>query len=466
MIDLANPLAWEQADAEALAVLSDLQGNILKGHGRRATRHLFLKFGDDQAAARAFIRKIEPLLPSALAQLQQARAFKAGGPSGGPFVAFMLTAAGYAALGVANRAPQPADGGAFQQGMRARAASLADPAGAALDPGYRGDIHAMVLIAGDPDNDASWTSNAADEMETRILNLMSNSASVVASEAGRAIFDVNGHGLEHFGYVDGRSQPLLLREDIDNERDAMGGIDVWDPAFPLSQVLVQDPGGGSASAFGSFFVFRKLEQNVKGFKTAEDALGDLTCSGELAGARIVGRFENGTPVEMDETGALMNPISNNFNYSADPTGRKCPLHGHIRKSNPRGESAAKFGIPLASERSHIMARRGITYGRRASIVDPQDQPEGGVGLLFMAYQQNLNNQFEFTQASWVNNENFVAAGVGRDPIIGQGGVSALRHFSECAGHVGEIVVSPFGGFVTFKGGEYFFAPAKSTLATL
>ncbi len=268
---------------------------------------------------------------------------------------------------------------AWEQADAEALAALSDPAGAALDPGYRGDIHAMALIVGDPDNNASWTSNAADDMEACILNLMSTAGTVVASE---------------------------------------------------------------------------------------DALSDLTCAGELAGARIVGRFENGTPVELDETGAPMNPIRNNFDYSADPTGRKCPLHGHIRKSNPRGESAAKLGVSLASERSHIMARRGITYGRRTSIVDPQDQPEGGVGLLFMAYQQNLSNQFEFTQASWVNNENFVAAGVGRDPIIGQGGVSALKHFSECPGDVGEVVVSPFGGFVTFKGGEYFFAPAKSTLASL
>ena len=60
MINLDLPLAWTAASADETAMLADLQGNILKGHGRRVTRHLFLKFGGDQAKARASIRAIEP----------------------------------------------------------------------------------------------------------------------------------------------------------------------------------------------------------------------------------------------------------------------------------------------------------------------------------------------------------------------------------------------------------------------
>ena len=40
-IDLTVPLEWKKADRE---VLKDLQGNILKGHGREHTINLFLQF--------------------------------------------------------------------------------------------------------------------------------------------------------------------------------------------------------------------------------------------------------------------------------------------------------------------------------------------------------------------------------------------------------------------------------------
>jgi len=461
-INLDDALAWKSASPDELAMLSDLQGNILKGHGRHATRLLFLQFGKDVTRARKFVRDISILLISAKEQLRQAEAFKLVKVSGGPFVSFYLSFEGYQALDLAESAPEDAT---FRQGMKARGGDLSDPPVAALDRGYRGAIHALVLIAGDPDSKASWTSSAVDDLETKILNLLGGGGKVVASEAGRAIFNAGGGGLEHFGYVDGRSQPLLLKEDVAREVDE-GGIDVWDPKFPLKQVLVRDPGSTSPTAFGSYFVFRKLEQNVKAFKKAEEDLGAAAGNGELAGATVVGRWEDGTSVELFGDDGHVDPISNNFTYASDPAGARCPVHAHVRKTNPRGESATKFGIPLESERAHIMARRGIPYGRRTSTVDPKDEPEGGVGLLFMAYQSDIANQFEFTQISWANNENFLDGGTGIDPIIGQGTPSLLRHpkgwNDPAAGSVDKV----FGGFVTMKGGEYFFAPARSTLASL
>ena len=76
-----------------------------------------------------------------------------------------------------------------------------------------------------------------------------------------------------------------------------------------------------------------------------------------------------------------------------------------------------------------MARRGQTYGERKD--DPNDdtlpryRPTGGVGLLFMAFNSELGNQFEFTQRTWANNAGFprFPAGdpqPGLDPVIGQG----------------------------------------------
>ena len=50
-INLSEPLRWTSADADETALLKDLQGNILDGHGRKATLHLMLRFGADAAAA-------------------------------------------------------------------------------------------------------------------------------------------------------------------------------------------------------------------------------------------------------------------------------------------------------------------------------------------------------------------------------------------------------------------------------
>jgi len=85
----------------------------------------------------------------------------------------------------------------------------------------------------------------------------------------------------------------------------------------------------------------------------------------------------------------------------------------------------------------------------------------------MAYQRDIENQFEFTQTQWANNPHFVKAESGIDPVIGQGpegGQACPVHWGDGA----NAVKKPFDfrGLVTMKGGEYFFAPSISFLAAL
>ncbi|MBB3693580.1 peroxidase [Sphingomonas sp. BK580] len=479
---LEGTLRWTKASEPEIAALKDLQGNILDGHGRKATRHVFLRFGSNAEEARAFVREYAEQVTSAFRQLTEAQRFRAHGVSGPPFIGLLLSSSGYAALGASEKAPQPDDKGAFAEGMLARSGLLADPEPDQLDEPYRQRIDAMVLIGGNPDAPDSWESTEAENAETRLLNIMRGRAEVVATEIGRAIFRDNGEdesgihkieGIEHFGYVDGRSQPLMLDELIERERDESDGISVWDPTFPIGQVLVPDPGSPAPdTAFGSFFVFRKLEQDVAGFKAREEELGksvDLGAQGELMVATLVGRFEDGTPVVLQRDGGGDNPVMNNFDYAGDPDGLRCPLHAHIRKTNPRGDSVRQFGVSLEEERSHIMARRGMTYGRRDRVVDPSDAPSGGVGLMFMAFYRNLATGFEFTQASWANNPGFVRPGTGRDPIIGRRGNKAPEELTirkTWGKRDAEVAKTGFDEFVRHKGGEYFFAPSISTLLAL
>ena len=277
----------------------------------------------------------------------------------------------------------------------------------------------------------------------------------------------------------------MLQEDIDSET-AAAGTSRWDPAFPLNTALLKDPGTTDTVSFGSLFIFRKLEQAVRNFKTREQQVADaLSLTGadrELAGAMIVGRFEDGTPVTSSKQARGEKP-ANNFNYQVD-AGARCPFHAHIRKTNPRGSGGAE---PEPLERKHIMARRGIPFEDVKRETHPSELPDagslaefntkvapllptGGVGLLFMAYNVQIANQFRFTQQVWANNPNFPIPGThGIDPVIGQGPANPTdqklpKEWDNAAAGTANNV--SFSGFVRMKGGEYMFSPSLTFLMNL
>ena len=489
MFDLNRTLDLSNLSAADHAMLGDLQVNILKGHGREFVRLLFITFKPGavaKQAARLFAQAMGNLITSAQEQLESAAFFKATRdvkppPVTDSVLAFFLTHKGYEALGLQNKSPNHAP---FREGLKARRSAVSDPHNSNWDKDLRGDIHAMVLIGGNLDKPKnSWTSKQASDKEKIIRSMLKNCGNVVHTETGRAIKNdaKNGkQGLEHFGYVDGRSQPLFIKGDIDfelsREPNKGGGKD-WDPSFMLNRLLLRDPGGTGEHSMGSFFVMRKLEQDVKRFKAAEEALQDELnnktkhpfpgeLKDEVAGSMIVGRFENGTPITLSDVEKNLNTpgafTNNNFSYIDDTTGAKCPFHAHIRKTNPRGTTG--------SERSHIMARRGITYGKRKLKADgslaPKPEPSAKVGLLFMAYNVDIAEQFEFTQNSWANNSNFQQADVGPDPIIGQGNADKQQHPLRWNVPGCPVVKSHFADCVRMKGGEYFFAPSRSFLQNI
>ena len=474
-IDLTKPLAWKKAAHDEQRMLRGLQGNILKGHGRPATVNMFFRINPvDNHAMRAALREIANYHAiSAYQQLLETEAFKATRKSGSAFVGVFLSATGYTALGVPAAAipPDPS----FNAGMKA--ASLGDDAVDTWDDQFQGQIDGMILVGSENDTAIRLKRDAIATLLTR------GGATIVKEQAGRAIFNKANDGIEHFGYVDGRSQPLMLAEDLDREaQDA--GISLWDPQSALDVALVPEPGSTDGVSFGSYFIFRKLDQDVRGFKRREqqlaDALGLTGEARELAGALVVGRFEDGTPVTLSDEARGVNP-PNDFNYDADP-GARCPFHGHIRKTNPRGSGG--FEAP-PDEKKHIMPRRGIPYEDVPRLVHPSDVPDsdsleefdakvapllpsGDVGLLFMAYNRELAVQFEFTQKSWANNPGFPRAPAppGLDPIIGQGPAGTqpfpIVWDDTTAGTAG----FSFARFVKMRGGEYFFAPSLNFLRAL
>jgi Dyp-type peroxidase family len=484
-------------DEAAQSVLADLQGNILTGHGRDHARFLFVKIDAQKAAETKnwladFARKH---VTSALKQKHQRTLWREAGLDGGAIAHIALSASGYRKLGFAETAlPQGADPfarrqttsyrNAFSTGMKARQPYLLDPAVADWESGYRDDIDVMILLA--DDDVAALESRARD-----VAAAISSFAIVQAVETGQTVhrkFNLPGGekelGVEHFGFVDGRSQPLLLQEEVDGE--AKAGDKTWQAAAPAKLVLVKDELAGNDHSYGSFLVFRKLEQNVRGFRRAMKDLGSAVgVSPELAGAMAVGRFEDGTPIAMSGKSGI-GPV-NDFDFAGDANGLKCPFQSHVRKTNPRGEAVgpkAPLDKTVEDEKLRRIARRGIPYGGDLTVDKPEGElPEGGVGLLFFCYQADILEQFEFIQRVWANNPFFLEPAksgkknqhydvTGLDPLIGQkhptspGAAQPARNWPSAWGQPTKKCPVDFAGFVSMKGGEYFFSPSLTFLRSL
>lgn len=471
-------------------MLSNMQGNIIKGHGRDHTTHIFICFRiGKEKKAKQWIRNLaEEHITSCKKQLKERELYKRNKTDGDTFMSLFLSSEGYRYLGYANVNTKLTDEG-FKAGMQKRINQNHDPAVEKWETAFQQEIHAMLLIADDQVNRMGL---AAKEM----LESITDFSTVCGIEYGNAIRNANKDGLEHFGYVDGISQPLFLKDEVqaymsfhsikeDNKNpDDPFAAAKFNPAADTALVLIPDPFAPKeqkASCFGSYFVFRKLEQNVKEFKHAEEVLGKKMFpqkedaeKREVAGAYIVGRFEDGTPVAMDdEEGMIGAGNFNNFNYDDDPSGGRCPHFAHIRKTNPR-----KDFIPNDDHKSHIMARRGIPFGHRNvdTAIEPCNlqMPENGVGLLFMSYQASIKKQFEFIQQSWANNPSFPpgipANETGVDLIIGHPHIpdgEPLRKYNFPLPYgSSKKIEATMQQFVTMKGGEYFFAPSIYFLKTL
>ena len=454
-----NQPELEINDERFISIYKNLQGNILKGHGRDHAIMIFIQFQKKASHISEIKARLsdfaENHVTSFYKQLCERERYKRNRVPGGTFGSVYITSKGYSFL----EKEQLHTDAAFLNGMKGRP-GLNDPV-AGLDKGLNKAIDAMILLA---DDDTDRMNNTAGD----ILNDFEKSCKIVHIEYGDAIRNANGDGLEHNGYVDGISQPLFLKDEVDEyikQQNIKGDNFRFDPRATPGVVLLEDPfAPATDDNYGSYFVFRKLEQHVKSFKENEDAIGNILYGKinedekERVGALLVGRFEDGTPIEIqNENNLIGSGIYNNFNYATDPSGGKCPHFAHIRKTNPRTDN--KFD-------EHTMARRGIPFGHRnvntfLEIKNSQQYPEKGVGLLFMSYQKSILNQFEFIQKA----ANAKTNG-GVDPVIGQSKRGKLSFPKDADTLPGAEMNHLFDQHTIFKGGEYFFAPSITYLKSL
>jgi Dyp-type peroxidase family len=282
------------------------------------------------------------------------------------------------------------------------------------------------------------------------------------------------HRYEHFGFRDGLSQPFV---DIGLGDPPAGsgtpGVEgTWSPVAH-GEIFLDEPDEDGACALtpvndqlrkhATYVVFRKLEQDVVGFRSfvGEQRPHDKLAQAKLS-AQIVGRWPRGAPLvlspDRERCVADDDPALNNFRYLADdPTGAKCPLAAHIRRANPR-DTGGRDEV-----KRHRILRRSIAYG--GSLLD-EDSLGGGRkrGLFFVAVNSRIDLQFEVIQADWLNGGDFLGqAGLGRCPLTGAHDGKADDSFLAARS---EAPLRGLPRFVTTRGGDYFIAPGLETLGLI
>jgi len=316
---------------------------------------------------------------------------------------------------------------------------------------------------------------------------------------------------EHFGFVDGISSPGIYGEfEEAGQRvplttrygvPSMNGLDFGKPGQPLvwpGRFLVGTPrfDGDQGEAVhevfrnGSFLVFRRLQQDVAAFYEDTDAmasqlansLGNRQINGTFLRETIVGRRQNGQPLMRQGEGPDSQLAINHFFYandtpaisltngehiagtSSDFQGQRCPFWAHIRKVNPRDAQN-----DLAEETQNLqMLRRGVPFGTAYDHQLPGNDPKNleSRGLLFLAYQRSIRDQFENLSTHWMNQFE-VPAGGGHDLLVGLTLSSDGRLASRRADWPlsQEQVTSP-RTWVIPTGGAYLFAPSLKSLKLL
>ncbi|CAN5669908.1 peroxidase [soil metagenome] len=474
----------EQPAAEPVVInleLDEIQGNVLPGFNNHHQAMVFVRF-PSATAGREWLATVS----AAVAPASEVAAHP--GVSNTTWVNLALSYPGLVALGRSTSELRrfPVE---FRAGLVKRANTVGDVghnAAANWPAPFRQVAHAMLIVAADSTDDRREVVQQQQQIATQ------HGVEVVHVEYGDARADEPGH--EHFGFRDGISQPGVRgftepRNPADPQQGQPGQDLLWPGEFVLGYPAQAGPGGGEEAGplatsgpewtkNGSYLVFRRLRQDVAGFRAfVQSVAQQQQLSEDLAGAKIVGRFKSGAPLaitgEQDIDPGLRNPalladdVVNDFEFADDDlNGDVVPLAAHIRKTYPRDHPTDDGGEE--DTQRHRMLRRGIPFGASLaanatidSAAATADFPNDR-GLLFLCYQTSIARQFEHVQQQWVNDPTFPEPNTGQDAVIATSPGSG--EFALPGGRTGHVALMQ--RFVTTTGGDYFFAPSRSAITML
>ena len=380
----------------------------------------------------------------------------------------------------------------------------------------------------------------------------------VSSDA--KLTDLRYSEYEHFGFFDGIGDPVFegqyptafQAEMAQGQGHLSSGQ--WRPIAPgefllgypnEAQETTCHPMPYTFSRNGTFMAVRKLEQNVPEFhRTLVDqvplmqqwldnfecssssgqpsAVGNINKALKVLRAKLVGRWDDGTPLVHAPTyeswlnfrKRLLTLAGESrkgeqsakdawkkfktkftlFTFESDDTkGIRCPFASHIRRSNPRDSgdpslrtdsdsSEISQASSLLVNRRRIL-RRGMTYGpavdltsENSALNDQNPLGDAERGTFFVAICSDLERQFEFMQQQWLNYGSDFNLGNDICPVAGALHPSAANDVKDI-----KVMMSserPDGSCslpfvakstpqpVVCRGGAYFFVPSLSALRLL
>jgi Dyp-type peroxidase family len=304
--------------------------------------------------------------------------------------------------------------------------------------------------------------------------------------------------IEHFGFADGVSQPIVkgtaravsrnvapmhliaAGEFLYGYRDEYGYYpptpavrassdrDGFLPKLENGDVSSTDCASGlrDFGRNGSFLVVRQLKQDVEAFnnycaseaKRLTNATGDPAITPHWIAAKMIGRWPDGTSLVRNPEGRDRRSPDNDFSFGKeDPHGLRCPFGAHIRRSNPRDALGDDHETQIRIGKRHRILRIGRPYEK----AEPKKGTEKG--LLFMCLQADIERQYEFIQQTWVSSPSFHGLQSEKDPMIAaQNGESRFTIPS----WEGGVVLKGIPSFVTTRGGGYFFLPSRAAMRYL
>lgn len=442
--------------------LREIQSMILKPHGRHFVRCLFLTFGNDAKTTFEWLNYLaKTKITSAYQQEEQSIKYKEFGSKALLLCGLYLSWDGYTKLGLT-----PPSDTHFRNGMKLHAdKSNVFPTSEKWELPFQEKLCGMVLLAG---NDEVQIDIEINKIKASFIQTGSNAKAFIQN--GKRLFsqmDGKKVSVEPFGFKDGISQPRFFRDKVPLRN-----------RWPI--ILDKNK--------GSYLVFMKLKQDVSAFNQAiHELAGKLGISESLAGAQVFGRFKDGCPlhlysdpseVKTDEDRekiqrfdefSLYSSVFDEVDFYNDPNGNRCPLHAHIRQTNPRQREHIKrrdeYGghNDKLKEYPVIITRRSIPY---------EEVEE--TGLLFMSFQAQ-SDQFVAMQEKWASNTGFLPGEpisplpppnkAGLDPLIGRMSIGIKNPGQEWnkGWDTDKRETFDFPQVVYFRGGEYFYAPSIGNL---
>lgn len=436
----------------------EIQGNVLRGYGPRLPHATYLSIAVRRSAAGR--RLLDLLRPHVTAH-----DWKEDPPASALNIA--ISYRGLKHLGVPEHllASFPPE---FAAGMEARAERLRDVGRSSPDTWESGLRRIEILVS----LHAIDAQRLLTDYEWLVNRIRTDRGVDLAAAQPASIL---AGAREHFGYADGFGQPTPAIAARDAE---LGHRVAWRAGrtIALGEFVhgYRDEDDQLATApappfdrNGTFMVFRKLAQDVRGFRQllAEIAANDFSGDKELAAAKLAGRWRDGTPLIRRPPGrhrpALLPSERNEFDYHCDPHGYMCPLGAHIRRANPRD------GLPggYTRTRRHRIIRRGMPYGMPLPDhgPDPDPNPDPAKrGLLFVCFNASIARQFEVVNG-WLNDG--TTFGLGRDADVLAG--TPREDSATLMSIQGEPpVLIPTRQLVWTRGGEYLFVPSRRALGAL